>query len=91
MQECSVQVRGQAQRGAEGWLDVLRQHCADLEVGLAQEHQHRVRQEREKVSSFNWDAVLSLHVCLAYLYTLDILCDGIPQVLFFSSVGINPI
>ena len=70
MQECSVQVRGQAQRGAEGWLDVLRQHCADLEVGLAQEHQHRVRQEREKVSSFNWDAVLSLHVCQAYLYTL---------------------
>ena len=38
------------QKGREEWVDVLRQHCADLEIGLAQEHQHRVRQEREKVS-----------------------------------------
>lgn len=62
MQEFASQVRGEAQRGAEGWLDVLRQHCVDLEVGLAQEHQHRVRQEREKVRSSNWESALSLHV-----------------------------
>lgn len=37
----------------DAWLDVLRHHCADLEIGLAQEHQHRVRQEREKVWPFN--------------------------------------
>lgn len=59
MQACSAQVRGEAQQGAEGWLDVLRQHCADLEVGLAQEHQHRVRQEKEKVSLSNWDLGLA--------------------------------
>ena len=35
--------------GQDTWLQVLRQHCADLEIGLAQEHQHRVRQEHEKV------------------------------------------
>lgn len=30
-------------------MGVLKQHCADLEVGLAQEHQNRVCQEGEKV------------------------------------------
>ena len=39
--------RGKEAQGA--WLEVLRQQCADLELGLAQEHQHRVRQEHEKV------------------------------------------
>lgn len=38
-----------AQPASAGWMGVLKQHCADLEVGLAQEHQNRVRQEREKV------------------------------------------
>ena len=33
-------------------MGVLKQHCADLEVGLAQEHQNRVRQEREKVGCY---------------------------------------
>ena len=39
-----------SKRTAEAdWIGVLKQHCADLEVGLAQEHQNRVCQEREKV------------------------------------------
>ena len=45
----SMQKGPLGQKGTDGWVDVLRQHCADLEVSLAQEHQHRVRQEREKV------------------------------------------
>ncbi|KAL3143967.1 Centrosomal protein of 95 kDa [Trebouxia sp. C0010 RCD-2024] len=59
-QKCSGGARGDAQQGTEGWVDVLRQHCADLEVGLAQEHQHRVRQEREKAllqQAFRQDAI----------------------------------
>lgn len=60
MQKCSGGVRGDAQQGTEGWVNVLRQHCADLEVGLAQEHQHRVRQEREKVSSSSYNKSLSM-------------------------------
>lgn len=38
-----------AHKASPDWLGVLKQHCADLEVGLAQEHQSRVCQEREKV------------------------------------------
>ncbi|KAL0048849.1 hypothetical protein WJX82_000902 [Trebouxia sp. C0006] len=48
-----------SQRAASGWMRVLKQHCADLEVGLAQEHQNRVRQEREKAllqQAFRLDA-----------------------------------
>ena len=41
-----------SQKAASGWMGVLKQHCADLEVGLAQEHQNRVRQEREKVGCY---------------------------------------
>ena len=40
---------GTSAHKASDWLGVLKQHCADLEVGLAQEHQSRVCQEREKV------------------------------------------
>ncbi|DBA77644.1 TPA: hypothetical protein ACH3X1_009441 [Trebouxia sp. C0004] len=48
-----------SQKAASGWMGVLKQHCADLEVGLAQEHQNRVRQEREKAllqQAFRQDA-----------------------------------
>ncbi len=44
-----MQADKSSQKAASGWMGVLKQHCADLEVGLAQEHQNRVRQEREKV------------------------------------------
>ncbi|KAA6419522.1 MAG: hypothetical protein FRX49_10447 [Trebouxia sp. A1-2] len=55
----ALQADKSSQKSASGWMGVLKQHCADLEVGLAQEHQNRVRQEREKAllqQAFRLDA-----------------------------------